>query len=66
MNLNRLKGHIAEQGKTFEQCATFLNLSRVTFGKKINGEAKFYVSEVLTLFDLLGLSPEEKMRILLD
>lgn len=66
MNLDRLRGLMAERRKTQAECAEAIGVSHVTFSKKINGELRFYVQETLDLLDFLEASKEEKMRVFLE
>ena len=66
MNLNKLKGLLREKGKTYQECADFLEMSITTFSDKMNGVRKFYIEELDRLGDFLGLSRAEKAEIFLS
>lgn len=66
VNLNKLKGKLTENEKTYRECAEYLGITVTTFNNKINGRGKFYVDEVNKLSKLLRLSNEEKINIFLD
>lgn len=66
MNSQKLKGKLVEMGKTYNQCAKALGVSKPTFYKKVNGKTKFYVDEMNALGDFLGMTDEEKTAIFLS
>ena len=65
-NLERLKGKLLENGKTYEDCANEIGVSTTTFSDKMNGKRKFYVEEANGLSDFISLSFEERKEIFLD
>ena len=65
-NLNKLKGKLVENGKTYKDGAKALGVSTNTFNDKINGKRKFYVDEVNKLSELLKLTDKEKIDIFLN
>lgn len=66
MNLNKLKGKLREQNKSYQDCANAIGKSVATFNKKINGERKFYIDELEALGNFLEMSGEEKREIFLQ
>jgi len=59
--MNKLKGKIREQRKTYKQCADYLNISVSSFSDKINEiqDREFKKSEMLLLIKFLALTKEE-------
>lgn len=55
MNTLKLKGKIAEKGKTQTELAKSLNLSVQSFNAKLNGRAKFDIDEAKKLVDILEI-----------
>ena len=66
MNLDKLKGKLVENRKTYDECSKYLGITITTFSDKMNGKRRFYVDEVNRLSELLGLSNEEKIDIFLN
>lgn len=63
--LQKLKGIIREKEKTYQQCADAIGISVTAFQMKINGKKRFYIDELNTLGDFLGMSAEEKALVFL-
>ncbi len=66
LKLNKLKGYLLEKGYTYEMCASLLNISKATFNQKMNGKRKFYLEEVNTLANAIGMEKETRIDIFLD
>lgn len=67
MNHAKLRGKIAESGKTQSQIAADLGISPNTMTKKMNNRAEFNLSEVIKLCDILEIrSANEKAEIFLQ
>ena len=64
-NCNKLKGLLAEKGKTYKECALELGISDYQFRMKINGKTDFWVSEAISLSKFLGLNNEEFISVFL-
>lgn len=58
-NTEALKESISDHGLTLTFVAKKLNISREALYHKLNGNTDFWASEILTLRNLLNLSPEE-------
>ena len=52
MDILKLKGKIAEKGKTQTDLAKKLNLSVQSFNAKLNGRAKFDIDEAKKLIEI--------------
>lgn len=65
MNLNRLKGRIRENNKTYRDCAKTIGISVASFNSKMNGKSRFYIDELEELGNFLGMTGEEKSNIFL-
>lgn len=55
MNVLKLKGKIAEEGKTQVELAKRLNISTQSFNAKLNGRSVFDIEEVKKLIDVLKI-----------
>ena len=55
MDILKLKGKIAEKGKTQIELAKKLNLSVQSFNAKLNGRAKFDIDEAKKLIEILEI-----------
>lgn len=58
MNLNRLKGLMAEKGVTRSELAKILNISLKTLSLKINGKTSFKVNELILICDYFNVKPD--------
>lgn len=65
MNLNRLKGRIRENNKTYRDCAKIIGISVTSFNSKMNGKSRFYIDELEELGNFLDMTGEEKANIFL-
>lgn len=65
MNCNKLKGKIRERGSSYRECAKVIDISETGFANKINGRSKFYIDELETLGNFLGMTDDEKADIFL-
>lgn len=63
--MNKLKGKLVEKGVTYQHCADYLGISKVTFVKKINGQTQFTLKEVREISNLLNLTNEDKIAFFL-
>lgn len=63
MNLNLLKQIIKEKGYTYKDCAKVLNISEISFQRKINGQQKVFANDIEDLGDFLCLDGKTKSRI---
>lgn len=63
MNSSKLKGLIKERGKTYKECAKVLGISGFQFGKKVNGEVGFWLSELAILAGFLKMTEAEFFAI---
>ena len=67
MNHAKLRGKIAESGRTQAQIAADLGISPNTMTKKMNNRAEFNLSEVIKLCEILEIrSANEKAEIFLQ
>lgn len=66
MNLDKLKGKLVENKKTYADASQFLGVSITTFTKKMNHQTAFTVIEAKALCEFLGLNDEEFKIIFLD
>lgn len=66
MNLDKLKGKLKEKRLSYNKVAEILGVSTTTVNSKMNGETRFYLEEIRTLSDYLGLTDEEKVKIFFD
>jgi plasmid maintenance system antidote protein VapI len=62
---NKLKGKLVEKGKTYNDCAEAIKVSKTTFSKKINGQTDFTTIEVKNLIEFLGLESKDAIDIFL-
>lgn len=66
MNVNKLKGKIAEAGLTQRSISEKLGMSKNTVNSKVNGKIPFNINEVDRFCDLLGIRDNaEKAAIFL-
>ena len=63
MNSLKLKGKIIESGYNIEEIAKLINISGVTFRKKLKGESNFTVGESDKLRKELNLTYDELLDI---
>jgi hypothetical protein len=66
MKTQKLKGILREKGITYAQCAKAIGKTENSFQLKINGKSPFYIDELNTLGDFIGLTGEEKAEIFLS
>ena len=66
MNLNKLKGKVAEQGKNQKELMDTLGLKYVAINKKFNGKTKFTTEEISKIKDVLSLTNDEVVEIFLS
>lgn len=66
VNLNKLKGKLTENKKSYKEAALILKCSLSTVNNKLNGRAQIDCSEAILLSDWLGLKDEEKLQIFFD
>lgn len=60
VNLNKLKGLMAERGLKVDELAKRLNLSRQSASDKINGRRSISLVDAMTISEALGMSSEER------
>jgi predicted transcriptional regulator len=65
MNVNKLKGKMAENGVSVANLADFLKKDRSTVYRKLE-DGKFTVAEATAMKDYLGMTNEEARVIFLD
>lgn len=65
IDLQALKGLILAKKKTYAECAEHIGISTTSFTNKMNGVTKFYVDELNSLGDFLGLNNKAKIEIFL-
>jgi transcriptional regulator with XRE-family HTH domain len=63
MNKNLLKAQIALKGKTLNEIAEALGISRSALYRKINGKSEFTRKEICKIIDLLGIELKTAMNI---
>lgn len=63
MNLNLLKQIIKQKGYTYKDCAKVLNISEISFQRKINGQQKMFANDIEDLGNFLCLDGKTKTRI---
>ena len=66
MNLSKLRGMIAEKGKTYKECSEAIHVTPQTFTKKMCGQTIFNIDELNDLGDFLGMTGKEKINIFLS
>ena len=54
-----LKSEIQKKGLKYKYIAEILGITGVALNKKMNGVSRFYVSEAITICNLLGLPVED-------
>ncbi len=52
---------IAKKGKTLQDIATLLGISKVTLYRKINGESDFYRLEISKICEIIGTENMDKI-----
>lgn len=65
MEKNLLKARIAEKGKTCENIAEEIGLTKSAFSKRINGKVPFTIREVALIKAALSLNETETCKIFL-
>ena len=65
VNLDKLRGLLAEKKTTYEQCAKAIGISKYQFSRKMTGITQFWIDEVIDLCLFLKLSKEEIYTIFL-
>ncbi len=64
-NLDKLKGVMAEKGKTYAEGARIIGCSLTSFSSKMNGKSNFTIPEANDLSNALLLTNEERIAIFL-
>lgn len=59
MNKNLFRAMITAHGNTQKDVAALLEITEQTLSAKVNGETDFKHSEIKTLIDHYGLTPEQ-------
>lgn len=59
MDKNLFRAMYTAQGNTQKQVAEILGIAEQTLSAKVNGETDFKHSEIKTLIDRYGLTPEQ-------
>lgn len=66
INIQKLKGKMAENNMNVEQIANEIGINRTTFYRKLNsGGGQFTVSEIQGIVSTLKMSPDEALNIFL-
>lgn len=65
MNVNKLKGKIAEKGLNVEKLAQLIGTERSSLYRKLNNTEKITIGEAMRMKDVLGMTPEEATLIFL-
>lgn len=65
VNLNKLRGVLAEKKITYVECAEAIGISKFQFSRKMNGETMFWMNETIDLANFLRLTLEEYYTIFL-
>lgn len=63
VNVNKLKGKIAEEDITLNDLASALNMSYDTLNRRMKNGDKFTVKEANGIVEYLGLSTEDAVAI---
>ena len=66
MNVNKLKGKIAEKGLNVEKLAQLIGTERSSLYRKLNNAEKITIGEAMRMKDVLGMTPEEATLIFLS
>ncbi len=62
--MNGLKHLLKEKKISQRDLAERMSLSKTTVNAKLNGKQGIYVSEVVIIADMLGISPQELITVL--
>ncbi len=65
MNVNKLKGKIAEKGLSVEKLAQQIGVDRSSLYRKLNNAEKITIGEASKIKDVLEMTPEEATIIFL-
>lgn len=65
MNVNKLKGKIAEKGLSVEKLAQQIGVDRSSLYRKLNNAEKITIGEATRMKDVLEMTPEEATLIFL-
>ena len=65
MNVNKLKGKIAEKGLSVEKLAQQIGVDRSSLYRKLNNAEKITIGEASRMKDVLEMTPEEATLIFL-
>ena len=65
MNVNKLKGKIAEKGLSVEKLAQQIGVDRSSLYRKLNNAEKITIGEASRMKDVLEMTPEEAALIFL-
>lgn len=65
MNVNKLKGKIAEKGLSVEKLAQKIGVDRSSLYRKLNNAEKITIGEATRMKDVLEMTPEEATLIFL-
>lgn len=65
MNVNKLKGKIAEKGLNVEKLAKLIGTERSSLYRKLNNAEKITIGEAMRMKDVLEMTPEEATLIFL-
>lgn len=63
IKVDKLKGKILENRKTYQECANNLGISKTTFQNKISNITDFTIPEARNLSDYLNLTIDERIDI---
>ena len=66
MNVNKLKGKIAEKGLSIEKLAQKIGVDRSSLYRKLNNAEKITIGEASRMKDVLEMTPEEATLIFLS
>lgn len=65
MNVNKLKGKIAEKGLSVEKLAQQIGVDRSSLYRKLNNAEKITIGEATRMKEVLEMTPEEATLIFL-
>jgi plasmid maintenance system antidote protein VapI len=65
MNVNKLKGKIAEKGLSVEKLAQQIGVDRSSLYRKLNNAEKITIGEAMRMKNVLEMTPEEATLIFL-
>ncbi len=65
MNVNKLKGKIAEKGLSVEKLAQQIGVDRSSLYRKLNNAEKITIGEAMRMKNALEMTPEEATLIFL-